>query len=116
MSLRDFRTRATLIHDDILFEAGILDADRSASGYQPAPLQISWPLVCTSIANATQPAEGEPDLDLLKRLLRAKVIPRLFSLVLDYPAQPVSDLPALRPRSRGDAARALENLDVSRVL
>lgn len=43
--------------------------------------------------------DGKSDLGLLKRLLRAQVIPRLLRLVLDHRAPPVSDGNIPQPRS-----------------
>lgn len=110
MPRRDFRAHATQICHHLVVEGGLVD--RSTSGCESIPLANSWPLVCSSVANATQSNPSERNLGLLKSLLRAGVIPRLFSIVLDYPAPPPCDKPS---EVSCDCGGVLVDLDVRSI-
>lgn len=118
----DFRTQAAHNCEGILIDLGLVKPDRSVPGYEMTPLNMSWPLVFRCVNEATQCTDnngGEPDLNLVRRLLGAKVVPRLFSLFLDYPVPPVYKA-AERPTHIArlvavDQGSDIENSDVSGV-
>lgn len=110
MSTRDFRTQAPLACESILTEAGKIKPGRTASDSELRSLEKGWSVAISCITETTLPTvtnNGEPDSNMLKKLCRTGVIVPLFSLILDYPVLPVSELAVPNPHE------TMVNLDVS---
>lgn len=105
MSQRDFRTQAALACEAILVAARMKKAGRTDS------LEKAWPVAISCVTEATLVTvanRGQPDFDMLKKLYCSEVLLPLHSLILDYPAPPVSRLTS---QADLDASRLSSNIN-----